>query len=121
MLNHAAALLESRPVRRLAVAVPLRLAPAVVSAALLTTLLALFTMASSASALEGIDLGEPAAPAAEGECPRLVQIKYPFLSCAAGQIGQSAADETWESSRRIPMASDFVEGNGYWGDELNSD
>jgi len=76
--------------------------------------------ATSASALDGIDLSTPAEPTAEGECSRLVQIKYPFLSCAKGEIGQSDEDETWYNSRRIPEGSGFVEGPGYFGEDLNS-
>ena len=77
--------------------------------------------ATSAAALDSIDLSVEAEPTAEGECPRLVQIKYPFIRCANGEIGQTDPDETWESSRKIPMGSEFTEGNGYWGDDLNSD
>jgi hypothetical protein len=75
--------------------------------------------AGPALALDGIDLTEPAEAAAEGECPRLIQIKYPFLSCKNGEIGLADGNATWENSRQIPRQSDFMEGNGYWGDELN--
>jgi hypothetical protein len=78
-------------------------------------------MAPPASALEGIDLSKEAAPAAAGECPALIQIKYPFLSCKSGQIGLASGNATWENSRQIPRQGDFNEGNGYWGDELNRD
>ncbi len=77
--------------------------------------------ASSAFALDGIDLSSPPEPSAEGECSRLIQIKYPFLGCANGQIGQSDSDQTWDNSRQIPMGSRFVEGSGYYGDALNRD
>jgi hypothetical protein len=117
MLNHAAAVLEPNTRARrtltgtlsIAVIVPVSLAFFAVSLA-----------ASSASAADGIDLSVPAEPAAEGECPRLIQIKYPFLSCANGQIGQSAEDETWDNSRRIPRGSIFVELDGYWGPDQGS-
>ena len=75
----------------------------------------------AAFALDGIDLSRPAEAVAEGECPKLIQIKYPFLKCAAGEIGQDGADDTWGNSRRIPMGSDFVEGDGYFGPDLNRD
>ena len=88
------------------------------AAALLVFLLS-FALAGAATALDGIDLSEPLEPVAEGECPRLTQIKYPFLSCATGQIGQSDSDETWENSRRMPMQGKWNEGNGYWGPTLN--
>jgi hypothetical protein len=76
-------------------------------------------VAGSASALEGIDLSSPAVEAAEGECPRLIQIKYPFLSCTSGQIGLADADENWDNSRRIPIQSDWIEGDTVWGPDLN--
>ena len=96
MLNHAASLLR-------------------------TTFLvaALAPLATSASALEGIDLNGPLEPVGEGECPRLVQIKYPFLSCVNGQIGQSDANETWENSRQLPQQGAWNEGDGAWGPDQN--
>ena len=109
MLNHAAVVCPSRPRRALD--------------AVLATLFSLClgsVFATSATALDSIDLSVEAEPTAEGECPRLVQIKYPFLSCANGQIGQATADDTWENSRQIPRGSRFIEGNGFWGDSLNS-
>ena len=78
-------------------------------------------MASAAVALDGIDLSQPVEATAEGECPKLIQIKYPFVSCEGGVIGLAGGDATWENSRQIPIGSDFVEGNGYWGDDLNQD
>ena len=78
-------------------------------------------LAGAAAALDGIDLSAPMEAPAEGECPQLIQIKYPFLSCAGGVIGLSDGDATWENSRQLPIQSDFNEGNGYWGDDLNQD
>ena len=103
MLNHAAANTLTRTTR---------LAGLIAAAAML---------ASPALALDGIDLSSPAEPTAPGECPRLVQIKYPFLSCPNGQIGQSDADENWDNSRRLPMQSDWNEGDAYWGPSPNAD
>lgn len=77
--------------------------------------------ASTAMALDGIDLSQPVEAAATGECSKLIQIKYPFVSCEGGVIGLADGDATWENSRQIPIGSDFVEGNGYWGDDLNQD
>jgi len=77
--------------------------------------------ASSAVALDGIDLSQPAEATAPGECPKLIQIKYPFISCKGGVIGLADGDATWENSRQIPIGSEFVEGNGYWGDDLNQE
>lgn len=76
-------------------------------------------IANTATALEGIDLSQPLPATAPGECPLLVKIKYPFLSCAGGQIGQTDANELWEDSRQIPRMSDWTEGNGTWGPDLN--
>lgn len=87
----------------------------------LVALAAVALLALPAVALDGIDLSEPAEPVAEGECPRLVEIKYPFLRCANGQIGQADADELWESTRRIPMMSRWTESDGAWGPSLNVD
>lgn len=108
MLNHAAAaLVLDNPARALRILA-------------FSLLVALFGAVTSASALEGIDLSSPAEPTPEGECSRLVKIKYPFLECASGEIGQSAHDENWSNARRIPIGSDFVEGGGYFGEDLNS-
>lgn len=76
-------------------------------------------LATHASALEGIDLSSPQEPAGEGECSRLVQIKYPFLSCVNGQIGQSDANETWENSRQLPRQGRWNEGDGAFGPDQN--
>lgn len=75
--------------------------------------------ASSATALDTIDLSAPPAPPVAGECSPLVQIKYPFLECTNGQIGQSAENETWSNARHLPMQSDWTEGDAYWGPTLN--
>jgi hypothetical protein len=80
--------------------------------------------AGTAQALDGIDLSASPEAAEEGAvegCPRLIQIKYPFLKCTNGQIGLAAGDDTWENSRRIPMQSEWTEGNGVFGPELNMD
>jgi hypothetical protein len=74
---------------------------------------------NTATALEVIDLSQPLPATAPGECPLLIKIKYPFLSCAGGQIGQTDANEIWENSRQIPRQSDWTEGNGAWGPSLN--
>lgn len=81
--------------------------------------LMLLGSAGSAAALDGIDLSAAQAETAEGECPKLVQIKYPFLSCANGQIGQTDADDTWENSRQIPMLGTWTESDGAYGPSLN--
>ena len=76
-------------------------------------------LAGAAAALDGIDLSAPMEAPAEGECPQLIQIKYPFLSCANGQIGQSDANETWANSRQLPEQGAWNEGDGAWGPEQN--
>lgn len=85
----------------------------------LTASALLLLVAGGASALEGIDLSAAPAPTAEGECPRLIQIKYPFLACEGGQIGLSGADETWENSRQIPELGTWTESEGAYGPDLN--
>ena len=75
--------------------------------------------AGAAGALDGIDLSAPVSVPAEGECPRLVQIKYPFVSCPSGEIGQSEADEVWNNSRHLQRQSDWTEGDGYFGPILH--
>ena len=72
-------------------------------------------------ALDGIDLSKPAEEVGEGECSRLVQIKYPFLSCTHGEIGLADGDASWENSRQIPLQSAWSEGDGYWGPSYNED
>lgn len=101
--------------------------PAVHAAALSTlrftlrsTLLACVLAAGSAQALEGIDLSQPLPTPAAGECPLLVQIKYPFLSCAGGTAPSERAlpadtNRGWESVRQIPRMSDWTESDGAWG------
>lgn len=111
MLNHAAAATTDHRASRV-----------LVLGACATLALAFgLTHSNEATALDAIDLSEPATPTAEGECSRLVRIKYPLRACAAGELGQTDADDTWENSRTIPRGSDFIEGNGFWGDELNQD
>jgi hypothetical protein len=96
----------------------------VVAAALLRSLALaglLFFSSGAALALDGIDLSVPAEEVGEGECSRLIQIKYPFLSCANGEIGLADGDATWENSRQIPLQSSWIEGDGYWGPSYNED
>ncbi len=82
---------------------------------ILGSFMILLVAGAPAIALDDIELDEPAEAAAEGECPRLIQIKYPFLRCTNGQIGVASEDATWENSRRTPRQSEFVEGRGAWG------
>lgn len=91
-----------------------RLAATLGAIALLTGL-----TAGHASALEGIDLSSPAEATAAGACPQLIQIKYPLRSCVDGQLGQTDANETWDNTRHMPMQSHWIEGDGYFGPELN--
>jgi hypothetical protein len=90
--------------------------------------LSLVLLASASSALDGIDISAEAAAmkeageptkTADGECPRLIQIKYPFLRCSHGEIGLSDSDADWANSRQIPLQTKFVEGDGYFGPSLN--
>ena len=114
MLNHAAAETSNRSALWRGQA---SLAPALITAALTTAALAtaaLTMMPGTALALDGIDLSSEPEPVAEGECPRLIQIKYPFLSCASGQIGLSDADETWETERRMIRQGDWTESDAGW-------
>ena len=90
------------------------------AAAVLVIALVLFLFpATAAFALDGIDLSHPGEPAEGDGCSRLVQIKYPFLSCSDGEIGLSEMGDSWNNSRRIQIMSDWEEGDGYWGPELN--
>ena len=75
--------------------------------------IALLQLAGSASALDAIDPGD--ATAAAGECPVLVQIKYPFVTCSAGASGFQPGSEnaSWEQDRRMPQMSDWTE-NDDW-------
>ena len=91
-------------------------------AALLRTFIlasALALLSMPASALEGIDLSGSQDAAGDGDCPRLIQIKYPFLSCTNGQIGLSDADETWENTRQIPQQGTWNESDGAYGPDQN--
>ena len=96
----------------------------VVAAALLRSLALvglLFFSSGAAMALDGIDLSVPAEEVGEGECSRLVQIKYPFLSCTNGEIGLADGDASWENSRQIPVQGSWLEGDAYWGPSYNAD
>ena len=111
MLNFAAALFLTDVTVKRRVSLPLM---AAVTFGLMGGVLT-----GSASALEGINLNSPAEPTAAGECPRLIEIKYPFLTCANGQIGEWDGTETWDNMRRIPMLSEWSEGDGTRGADLN--
>ena len=94
------------------------------AAAALTTLF----FAQSALALDGIDLSEPVAAPAAGECPALVRIKYPFLTCGGGDAGAALVqarptnpNPTWAATRQIPQMSDWTESDGAWGPDQNQD
>ncbi|MBK7949355.1 MAG: hypothetical protein IPK00_11580 [Deltaproteobacteria bacterium] len=94
------------------------------AAAALTTLF----FAQSALALDGIDLSEPVAAPAAGECPQLVRIKYPFLTCAGGdgsrellQARPTNPNPTWAATRQIPQMSDWTESDGAFGPDQNQD
>jgi len=106
-LNVAAALFQSN----------CRLRVRLVTSLILSSLLVLSS--GAALALDGIELSEPSEESDEGGCSRLVQIKYPFLSCSGSEIGLAEENEMWENSRQIPVMGAFVEGDGYWGPSLN--
>jgi hypothetical protein len=105
---------------------------AVLAAALLT-----LTSSQSAFALDGIDLSRPAtdpgeeAAATDDDCPALTKIRLPFLCPGAGagsegahalvQVRPPNPNPSWESARQIPRMSDWTEGNGTWGPDLNQD
>lgn len=84
--------------------------------------------ASSALALDAIDLGEAPPAPAPGECPPLARIKYPFLTCGGGASGPELLqvkpldpNPSWASARQIPLMSNWTEGDGAWGPDLNQD
>ncbi len=94
------------------------------AAAVVLTLL----FAHSALALDGINLSEAATVPAAGECPALVKIKYPFLTCGGDDASHALLQArplqlatSWASARQIPLMSDWTESDGYWGPDLNQD
>ncbi len=95
------------------------------AAAVVLTLL----FSNSALALDGIDLSDAAtAPPAAGECPALVKIKYPFLTCGGDAASHTLLQArplklapSWASARQSPRMSDWTESDGYWGPDLNQD
>lgn len=103
---------------------------AVLAAALLT-----LTFSGSAAALDGINLSRPAtdpgAAEAADDCPPLTRIRHPFLCDAEGAGAEGARsllqarptnpNPTWERTRQIPRMSDWTEGEGTWGPDLNQD
>lgn len=110
-LNVAAALFRSERGRPTGSTVRLALAVA------LAGLLLIFS--GAAMALDGIDLSQPSEQTDDGECPELVRIKYPFLSCTDGKLDLVVPDHDWEQNRQIPRMSVFTEGDGYWGPSFN--
>jgi hypothetical protein len=75
-------------------------------------------LARPASALDTLSL--PVEETAAGECPRLTQIKYPWIACDTTASGAKIlrtprGDQTYQSERRMPSWSDFVDGLGYFG------
>lgn len=98
------------------------------AAALLTLSCSFFALAPAALALDAIDLSEPQAAPAAGECPLLVRIKYPFLSCGSPTEGRELlqarpvrVEPSWSNARQIPLMSDWTESDGAWGPDLNQD
>lgn len=89
------------------------------AAAVLVLSLVLFFFSGTAFALDDFDLSNPPEPVEDEACARLFQIKYPFLACGAVASASPDGEVTWENSRRIPIMSDFTEGDGYWGPDLN--
>ena len=77
--------------------------------------------ATLASADAPVVLDPPAEGVGDPACPDLVRIRYPFLKCPSGQIGIASGDDTWENSRQLPLQEPFLEGDGYFGPELNTD
>jgi hypothetical protein len=91
------------------------------AAAVFVVALVFFLVPSVAAvAHDGIDLGPSGKRSQDEGCSQLVQIKYPFLSCADGEIGLSEMGDSWDNSRRMPVMSDWMEGDGYWGPALNT-
>jgi hypothetical protein len=109
--NVAAAFFRSKRCTRVSLVVSLALASL------------LFFTSGAVMALDGIDLSNPpeesGEEAGEGGCSRLVQIKYPFLSCTNGEIGSADGDDSWEDNRQIPFMSVWTESDGYWGPSYN--
>ena len=93
------------------------------AAALFAALLALAVFAPSASALDALSL--PVAETGPDECPRLIQIKYPWFTCATNAWGgktittatvKANVDEYDE--RVVPLGWPEVEGRGHWQEGL---
>lgn len=98
------------------------------AAALAAVALSTVLFVPAALALDAIDLSEPPAAPAAGECPALVKIKYPFLRCTGGgdapalvQARPLNPNPSWESARQIPRMSDWTESDGTFGPDLNQD
>ena len=89
------------------------------AAAVLVLSLVVFLFSGTALALDDFDLSNPPDAVEDEACPRLYQIKYPFLACGESEVGSPDEEPTWENTRRIPYGFDFTEGDGYWGPDLN--
>ena len=89
------------------------------AAVLVLSWVVLLFFSGVAIALDEIDLSNPPEDAQDEACPRLFQIKYPFLVCGESKGGSPTEEPNWENTRRIPYGFDFTEGDGYWGPNLN--
>jgi len=78
--------------------------------ALVSLIVAVFVLVAPAAVAGGITIIEesvaieqgvtPAAEEAVVDCPRLVQIKYPWLSCSTDELGNTSLDRTEDESAR---------------------
>ena len=69
--------------------------------------------AGSGVALDGIDLNEPGEAPAEGECSKLVQIKFPFLRCSDGEVLRQRRCQS--PSDRDPHQQSALRKRRHWG------
>jgi hypothetical protein len=82
--------------------------------------------APGALALDGIDISDSgpetltdATETDAGTCPRLTQIKYPFIDCEQDDLGNVVLKDYgspgWSLEGRVPKGFPFTDGEGYWG------
>jgi hypothetical protein len=51
------------------------------------------------------------------DCPQLVQVKYPFITCSMDSHGNVVMDSMGQplDTERLPELKGFAGGDGYWG------
>ncbi len=92
---------------------------------LVVVAVAALVLSAGSAIADGSGGSEMAAPAsASSECPKSISERYPWIACRTTAMGTQviagpSGNDTWETSRILPMSHPFVVGDGYWGPDAN--